>query len=386
MDQLMAMRAFTRVVESGSFTRAADSLNMPIATLSKLVKSLEAHLETRLLHRTTRRVVTTAEGMEYYEKALRVLIDIEDIDTAFRASCCTPKGHLRIDVGGSTARDVLIPLLPDFFQRYPDLRINLGVADRPVDLISGNVDCVIRGGPLDDSSLIARHIGDARMIACATPGYLKTHGIPAYPQELRNGHKLISYLSPVTGRAFPFRFLDRGEPLEISVPHHLGVNESNAHLAAALAGLGIIQTFGYAARTHLETGALVEVLSDWRPKAYPFHVVYPQSRHLTSPESVYCVACRGLPCGGERLAGHLPGQISVQFVIQRDFGFQQLRHRTTRLRFLNNAVKLLRIDTRDRHLALQRHFADGKTTVGFIQRDIRRGIDGIGGITRFAQH
>lgn len=99
MDQLMAMRAFTRVVESGSFTRAADSLNMPIATLSKLVKSLEAHLETRLLHRTTRRVVTTAEGMEYYEKALRVLIDIEDIDTAFRASCCTPKGHLRIDVG-----------------------------------------------------------------------------------------------------------------------------------------------------------------------------------------------------------------------------------------------------------------------------------------------
>lgn len=281
MDQLMAMRAFTRVVESGSFTRAADSLNMPIATLSKLVKSLEAHLETRLLHRTTRRVVTTAEGMEYYEKALRVLIDIEDIDTAFRASCCTPKGHLRIDVGGSTARDVLIPLLPDFFQRYPDLRINLGVADRPVDLISGNVDCVIRGGPLDDSSLIARHIGDAGMIACAAPGYLKAHGIPAYPQELRNGHKLISYLSPVTGRAFPFRFLDRGEPLEISVPHHLGVNESNAHLAAALAGLGIIQTFGYAARAHLETGALVEILSDWRPKAYPFHVVYPQSRHLT---------------------------------------------------------------------------------------------------------
>ena len=140
---------------------------------------------------------------------------------------------------------------------------------------------MIRGGPLDDSSLIARHIGDARMIACATPGYLKTHGIPAYPQELRNGHKLISYLSSVTGRAFPFRFLDRGEPLEISVPHHLGVNESNAHLAAALAGLGIIQTFGYAARAHLETGALVEILSDWRPKAYPFHVVYPQSRHLT---------------------------------------------------------------------------------------------------------
>lgn len=181
MDQLLAMRAFTRVVESGSFTRAADSLNMPIATLSKLVKSLETHLETRLLHRTTRRVVTTLEGTEYYEKAMRVLIDIEDIDTSFRASCCTPKGHLRIDVGGSTARDVLIPLLPDFMQRYPDIRIDLGVADRPVDLIGGNVDCVIRGGPLDDSTLIARRIGEAERVTCASPDYLKSSRHPRVP-------------------------------------------------------------------------------------------------------------------------------------------------------------------------------------------------------------
>jgi DNA-binding transcriptional LysR family regulator len=114
------------------------------------------------------------------------------------------KGHLRVDIGGSTARDVLIPLLPDFMQRYPDIRIDLGVADRPVDLISGNVDCVIRGGPLNDSTLIARHLGNAEMVTCATPGYLKNHGVPAYPQELRNGHKLISYLSRSPGG--PFRF------------------------------------------------------------------------------------------------------------------------------------------------------------------------------------
>ncbi|KAE9847216.1 LysR family transcriptional regulator, partial [Escherichia coli] len=133
--------------------------------------------------------------------------------------------------------------LPDFMQRYPDIRIDLGVADRPVDLIGGNVDCVIRGGPLDDSTLIARRIGEAERVTCASPDYLKRHGIPAYPQELRNGHKLVSYLSPVTGRAFPFRFRENGEALEISVPHYLGVNESNAHLAAAVAGLGIIQTF-----------------------------------------------------------------------------------------------------------------------------------------------
>ena len=237
MDQLMAMRAFTRVVETGSFTRAADSLNMPIATLSKLVKSLETHLEIRLLHRTTRRV--------------------------------------------------LIPLLPDFMRRYPDIRIDLGVADRPVDLIGGNVDCVIRGGPLDDSTLIARHIGNAEMVTCATPGYLKNHGVPAYPQELCNGHKLISYLSPVTGRAFPFRFRRHGEAMEINIPHYLGINESNAHLAAAVAGLGIVQTFEYSAKPYLQAGTLAPILGDWRPAAYPFHVVYPQNRHLTHRLKVF---------------------------------------------------------------------------------------------------
>lgn len=125
MDQLLAMRAFTRVVETGSFTRAADSLNMPIATLSKLVKALEAHLDVRLLQRTTRRVTATPEGQDYYDKARRVLIDIEEIDTSFSQAKQQPQGHLRIDVGGSTARDVLIPALPDFMRRYPAIRIDL---------------------------------------------------------------------------------------------------------------------------------------------------------------------------------------------------------------------------------------------------------------------
>lgn len=287
MDQLMAMRAFTRVVETGSFTRAADSLNMPIATLSKLVKALEAHLGVRLLQRTTRRVTSTPEGEDYYDKARRVLIDIEDIDTSFSAVKLQPQGHLRIDVGGSTARDVLIPLLPDFMRRFPDIRIDLGVADRPVDLISGNVDCVIRGGALGDSSLIARHIGNAEMVTCATPGYLKQHGIPAYPEELRNGHKLVSYLSPVTGRAVPFRFTHGDETRDITLQHHIGINESNAHLAAAVAGIGIIQTFRYSVRELIEAGSLVEILATWRPPYYPFYVVYPQNRHVTQRLRVF---------------------------------------------------------------------------------------------------
>lgn len=281
MDQLQAIRAFARVVEAGNFTRAADSLDMPNATLSKLVQELEAHLGVRLLQRTTRRVTVTPEGQDYYAKATRVLRDLEDIDSSFNLARGRPRGHLRIDVGGSTARDVLVPLLPDFLARYPDIRIDLGVSDRSVDLIGDNVDCVIRGGALDASSLVARSVGQATMVTCASPEYLRHNGIPAYPEELRNGHRLVSYLSPQNGRAVPFRFERDGERIELKLEHRIGVNESNSHLAACVAGLGIIQTFSYAAGAALLDGTLVEILAPWRPAPYPFHVVYPQNRYVT---------------------------------------------------------------------------------------------------------
>lgn len=281
MNQLNAIHAFARVVETGSFTRAADSLDMPTTSLSKLVRELEAHLGVRLLQRTTRRVAVTAEGQTYYEKAGRLLRDLQDVDASFSAARGTPRGLLRVDIGGSTARDVLIPLLPAFMARYPEIRIELGVSDRTVNLIGENVDCVIRGGALDDSSLVARHLGDARLITCASPAYLKAHGVPAYPQELRNGHRLISYLLPSNGRAVPFRFRGPDGTFEIKAEHRLGINESNGHLAAAVAGLGLVQTFGYAAGAALRSKALVEVLQPWRPASYPFHVVYPDSRHVS---------------------------------------------------------------------------------------------------------
>jgi DNA-binding transcriptional LysR family regulator len=281
MDQLLAMRAFARVVEAGGFTRAADSLDMPVATVSKLVQGLEAHLGVRLLQRTTRRVTVTPEGQDYYAKGTRILRDLEDVDASFNLARGRPRGVLRVDVGGSTAREVLVPLLPDFVARHPDLRIDLGVADRSVDLIGDNVDCVIRGGRLDSSSLVARPLGEAVMVTCATPQYLRQHGTPASPEALKSGHRLVSYLSPQTGRATPFRFERDGEKTEVKLEHRVGVNESNAHLAAGLAGLGIVQTFGYAAAAALDDGALVEILRPWRPAPYPFHVVYPQARHVT---------------------------------------------------------------------------------------------------------
>ncbi len=280
MDRFLALNVFIRVVEANSFTRAADSLNMPNATISKTIQQLESHLGIRLLQRTTRRITVTPEGEAYYEKAREILNALEEVDAAFKTSTNNIKGHLRIAIGGSTARDVLIPLLADFMATYPDIRIDLVVADKPSDLISGNIDCAIRGGALEDSTLIARKIGEATLITCATPDYLRRYGTPAYPDELKNGHRLISYLSPASGRAFPFRFKHNDILTEMKTEHHLGINESNAHIAAVEAGLGIIQTFTYSLRNQLASGEVVEILRPWRPASYPFYVVYAQNRHL----------------------------------------------------------------------------------------------------------
>jgi DNA-binding transcriptional LysR family regulator len=143
MDQLLAIRVFSRVVEAGNFTKAADSLRMPKATVSKLVQTLEAHLGVQLLQRTTRRVAVTPDGAAYFEKGARVVKELEDIDASFSAARLRPRGHLRVDLGSSVASRLLVPALPDFLARYPEIRMDLGVSDREIDLIGDNVDCVI---------------------------------------------------------------------------------------------------------------------------------------------------------------------------------------------------------------------------------------------------
>ena len=168
-DQLAAMRAFARVVEAGTFTRASDSLAMPKATLTKLVQTLESHLRTRLLNRTTRRVTVTPDGAAYYERVVRLLADLDEIDGSMALSQASPKGRLRIDISGPLANLLLIPALWDFHARYPDIQIDIGVTDRPVDLVAENVDCVVRGGEITDQSLIARRIGEMSFLACAAP-------------------------------------------------------------------------------------------------------------------------------------------------------------------------------------------------------------------------
>ena len=283
MDQIQAMRAFTRVVETGNFTKAADSLSMPKASITKQVQALESRLQVRLLNRTTRRVTVTADGAAYYERASRLLSDLDDMEASMTNARSTPRGRLRVDIGSSIASLVIIPALREFHDRYPDIQLDLGVGDRSVDLIGENVDCVIRGCELTEQFLVARRIGSIKFINVASPEYIRRHGVPTHPGELEDErHRVVHYLSSRTGRPFPMDFVRGEEKIELTVRYQLATNEANAHAAAVLAGLGISQMATFSAAPHIASGALVEVMTDWSTAPFPFHVVYPPNRHLSA--------------------------------------------------------------------------------------------------------
>lgn len=284
---LLAIRVFNRVVETGGFTRAADSLRMPKATVTKLIQSLEDHLQTKLFKRTTRSVSVTPEGECYYQRTVKWLAELEQMEGSMTESQSAPQGVLRIDVGGATARQLLLPALPDFIARYPQIQIDLGVGDRLIDLINDSADCVIRSGPLADSSLIARRLFELEWVTCATPAYLAHYGTPQHPCDLELGYPLAHYRHALNDRILPLHFVDRGKEIDIQHRYHVSVNESNALLAAALAGLGIIQTFRFMAQPHLDSGELVSLLHDWQPQAEQMYVVYPSNRHLSAKMRVF---------------------------------------------------------------------------------------------------
>lgn len=287
MNQLLAIRVFARVVEAGSFTKAADSMNMPKTSVSKLIHELETYLRVRLLQRTTRSVTVTADGAAYYEQTARLLRDLEEVDSGMISAQSTPRGKLRVDIGASVASALIIPALPEFYARYPDIEIDMGVSDKHVDLISENVDCVIRGGPLNELSLAARLLGLASWTTCAAPEYLKRFGTPEHPRELEHAHCMVSYQSTRTNRVIPAHFERNGEKIEITGSGIFSVNESNAHLTAGLAGLGVIHTFNYTVQRYLDSGELVPILEDWRPAPYPFHAVFAPNRHLSNRVRVF---------------------------------------------------------------------------------------------------
>jgi LysR family transcriptional regulator, regulator for bpeEF and oprC len=286
-NQIQAMRVFVRVVEAGTFTNAANSLRIPKPTVTKLVQGLENHLGIKLLNRTTRRVTVTPDGSAYYERVVRLLGDLEDIECSVTHAKERPRGRLRIDAGAAISNYVILPALPGFLAMYPEIHVECGVSDRPADLIGDNVDCVIRGGPLLEPSLVARRIGDLRWMTCATPGYFRTHAKPAYPGDLEAGHVLAAYVFPRSGRIRPLVFQRDGKRFELQPNPRVAVNDSGAHLASLRAGLGIGQLLSFMVSASGASDELLPVLHDWQPEPMPLHVLYPANRHLSTKVRVF---------------------------------------------------------------------------------------------------
>ncbi len=277
MDRFDAMRAFTRIVERRSFTKAADDLGLPRSSVTDAVKALEARLGVRLLQRTTRTVSPTLDGEVYYRRCLSLIADLEDADGAFS---CKPSGLVRVDVHGTQARYFLLPGLPEFLQRYPDIRIHIGEAHQPVDMIREGFDCILRAGELIDSPLIRRRLATLDRGTFASPDYIRRLGMPLTVDELE-GHRMVGYLGPDTSDITPLAFQVGGKVRRSILPAPITVTGPETNVACACLGLGLIQVPRYRVATELATGALVEVLSDLPPPPLPVYVLYSQTRQLT---------------------------------------------------------------------------------------------------------
>ncbi|WP_326541883.1 LysR family transcriptional regulator [Pseudorhodoferax sp.] len=281
MDRLQSMQIFARVVDMHSFTKAADSLALPPSRVTRAVKELEAFLGVRLLQRTTRHISLTPDGTLYYDHCRRLLAEIEAVESGFPGSAGRPRGRLRVDMTLSLARLVVLPAVPDFQARFPDVELTLTVSDRTVELVQEGIDCVIRAGePEDSTTLVARRIGAFDWITCASPAYLARHGTPASLEDLAR-HHAVGYLSSRTARTLEWHFVVDGEDRCIRMREQLIVNDTDAYVASALEGLGLIRAGSYMVRDHLRSGRLLRVLADVAAPAAPLSVLYPRNRHLS---------------------------------------------------------------------------------------------------------
>ncbi|HBR4418689.1 TPA: LysR family transcriptional regulator [Klebsiella pneumoniae] len=288
MDRFDAMRAFARVVEAGSFTKAAQTLHMSKTTVTQLIQQLESRLRVRLLHRTTRKLGVTPDGAVYYERVIRLLADMEDAENSLSSAAMTPRGRLRVDVPSPLARLILVPALPAFHARYPDIQIDMGVSDRVVDLIGDIVDCVLRGGQITDQSLIARHVGDLQIGVYVAPSYVERLGAPAHPRELQNtDHCIVGFLSSRTSKIDPLVLCSENERIEITGNYVLAVDDGNAYLEAGLVGLGVIALPNYMAAAHQAVGALIPLFTQWRISPMPLYLAFPPNRHVNAKLRVF---------------------------------------------------------------------------------------------------
>jgi LysR family transcriptional regulator for bpeEF and oprC len=278
MDKIKAMQVFVRIVEANSFTKAAETLNLPRASLTASMQALEAHLGARLLQRTTRRLSLTPEGDAYYQQCAAILAAIDAAEAPFLGGeGGAPQGLLRVELPGTLGRARIVPRLAEFRAAFPKLALTISMSDRLVDLTQEGLDCALRVGALQDSALVARPLGSMRFLVAASLGYLAAHGTPGTLDELAD-HEGIVHFSGRTGRPFDWELEADGVLHKLTLRSAIAVNDAQANLSCALQGLGLAQVGRYQARPYLESGELVEVLPGVAPTSMPVSLVYPQGR------------------------------------------------------------------------------------------------------------
>ncbi len=279
MDKLDQYRIFAQVTEMGSFIKAANTLEVPRASVSAAIQQLEKQLGVRLLHRTTRQVRPTADGELLLNRVRILLAEAEDIDRLFHTSPLQVSGRLTVDVPSRIARRIIAPALPGLLRRHPRLQLILGSTDRAVNLVQEGVDCALRIGALNDSSLVLRPLGRIALINCASPAYLREHGEPALPKDLLGGHWAVGYASPNTGRKLPWEYVSGdGSEQQIDVPSQVVLNNAESYVACCLAGLGLIQIPRFDVQHLLDSGELIEVMPAYRAVPMPVSLLYPHRR------------------------------------------------------------------------------------------------------------
>ncbi|WP_160109494.1 LysR family transcriptional regulator [Pseudomonas izuensis] len=280
-DRLEAMRAFCRIVEVGSFTRAAEALNVAKTTISGQIQGLESLLGVKLLHRTTRRVTPTTDGAAYYERARTVLDDLDELETSVAQSRSVARGRVRVEMPSGIATHLIIPSLPEFMARHPQIELDIGCSERVVDLVQEGIDCAFRGGLVTDQDLVCRLVGMMPFCLCASPVYLMNAKPILMPDDLQL-QRFLGFTFPVSGRQLIPVLHQGDDSYRVEQRPAMRFNNANAYIAAGLAGLGIISVPRAEASLLFQAGTLIEVLPDWEMAGMPISLVYPSTRHLSA--------------------------------------------------------------------------------------------------------
>jgi DNA-binding transcriptional LysR family regulator len=279
------MRVFSRVAERESFAHAADELDISRAAASGHVAALEKHLGVRLLNRTTRRVSLTAEGADYLRRCRRILDEVQDAEETLRGSRSKPQGLLRVDVPVAFGRYLLLPALPEFTRRYPDIELDIRLNDRMVDLVAERVDVALRVGPLQQSGLVARRVAQITVVTCASPAYLAERGEPRTPEDLRE-HRLLA-VKPPSGGSPEWQFPAPWTPRRLKLHYAMQFNAIEGPIISAAAGLGIVHTADLVVAEYVARGELKLILSDYVTPGAPVSLVYPSAGHQAPKVRVF---------------------------------------------------------------------------------------------------